>query len=184
MNLSASAESFFLCHDASALPRLTLHSLLSALFPWGEFQVSTRQMVLNVFPLLFVAIEGFVVVLLLLQLSAKTHIPPRCSQVSFDMVGLAGDFIAWEHSGPPTFFPIGRQEEERKAVGRRHGIWGGDQANHKRITFDSYVEVTAQSLLCFAGFIYTFSSLYYCCSTLSDTLALLKQSLKKENSNY
>lgn len=69
-------------------------------------------------------------------------------------------------------------------MGRRHGIWGGDQANHTRVTFDSCVEVPALSLLSFAGFIYTFSSPYYCSSSLGDTPALPKQLLKKENGNY
>lgn len=34
---------------------------------------------------------------------------------------------------------------------QRHGIWGGDQANHKRIPFFSYVEVTARSLFALLG---------------------------------
>lgn len=67
---------------------------------------------------------------------------------------------------------------------RRHGIWGGDQANHTRVAFDSYVEVPARSLLSSAGFIYTFSSPYYCSSSLGDTSALLKQLFKKEDGNY
>jgi hypothetical protein len=42
-------------------------------------------MVLGFFPLLFVAIDGFVVVSRLLQLSAKTHVPSRGSQARFDV---------------------------------------------------------------------------------------------------
>lgn len=50
-----------------------------------------RQMVWGLFPLHFVAVDGFV--LMLLFLSAKTHILSRRSQVSFDMAGLTGDLI-------------------------------------------------------------------------------------------
>lgn len=120
---------------------------------------------------------------MLLFLSAKTHIPSRRSQVSFDMAGLTGDLITVSIQ-VPFFFLIGRLEEERKLVVRRHGIWGGDQANHTRVAFDSYVEVPARSLLSSAGFIYTFSSPYYCSSSLGDTSALLKQLFKKEDGNY
>lgn len=75
-----------------------------------------RQMVLDFFPLLFAAIEGFVIVFLLLQLSAKTHIPSRHSQVSFVVAGLAGNFMVCEHPGP--FFPHWKARIREEAGGQ------------------------------------------------------------------